>query len=98
DFHVTGVQTCALPISGIGILTSRNKEGSGVRVIVAGSVHGTVPEVGYKEELFDRDEENAVKYSINWAKEFGPKLVKTSDGRTYRSEERRVGKEGSTRW
>lgn len=70
-------------ISGIGILTSRNKEGSGVRVIVAGSVHGTIPEVGYKEELFDRDEENAVKYSINWAKEFGPKLVKTSGGRTY---------------
>ncbi|SPN99679.1 probable fatty-acyl-CoA synthase, beta subunit [Cephalotrichum gorgonifer] len=70
-------------ISGIGILTSRNKEGSGVRVILAGSVVGTVPEVGYKQELFDRDEENAVKFAIDWVKEFGPKLVKTSGGRTY---------------
>ena len=70
-------------ISGIGILTSRNKEGSGVRVILAGSVEGTIPEVGYKQELFDRDEENAVKFSIDWVKEFGPKLIKTSNGRTY---------------
>ncbi|KAL2114301.1 hypothetical protein VUR80DRAFT_9523 [Thermomyces stellatus] len=70
-------------ISGIGILTSRNKEGTGVRVILAGSVEGTIPEVGYKPELFDRDEENAVKYSIDWVKEFGPRLIKTSSGRTY---------------
>jgi fatty acid synthase subunit beta, fungi type len=70
-------------ISGIGILTSRNKEGTGVRVILAGSVYGTVPEVGYKSELFDRDEENAVKYAIDWVKEFGPRLVKTSGGTTY---------------
>lgn len=70
-------------ISGIGILTSRNKEGTGVRVILAGSVQGTVPEVGYKSELFDRDEENAVKYAIDWVKEFGPKLVRTASGRTY---------------
>jgi len=70
-------------ISGIGILTSRNKEGTGVRVILAGSIYGTVPEVGYKSELFDRDEENAVKYAIDWVKEFGPRLVKTSGDKTY---------------
>ncbi|MBE3049762.1 DUF1729 domain-containing protein, partial [Candidatus Bathyarchaeota archaeon] len=70
-------------VSGIGVLTSRNKEGSGVRVVLAGSVEGTIPEVGYKRELFDRDEESAVKFSIDWVKEFGPKLVKTSSGRTY---------------
>ena len=70
-------------ISGLGILTSRNKEGTGVRVILAGTIDGTVTEVGYKPELFDRDEEHAVKYAINWVKEFSPKLVKTSSGTTY---------------
>ncbi|KAK0715299.1 acyl transferase domain-containing protein [Lasiosphaeris hirsuta] len=70
-------------ISGLGILTSRNKEGTGVRVILAGTVNGTVPEVGYKSELFDRDEEHAVKFAADWVKEYGPRLVKTSNGRTY---------------
>lgn len=70
-------------ISGLGILTSRNKDGTGVRVILAGSVEGTVPEVGYKSELFDRDEEHAVKYAVDWVKEHGPKLVKTSAGQTF---------------
>ncbi|KAK3307455.1 acyl transferase domain-containing protein [Chaetomium strumarium] len=70
-------------ISGLGVLTSRNKDGTGVRVILAGTVNGTVTEVGYKSELFDRDEDNAVKYAIDWVKEYGPKLVKTSSGRTY---------------
>ncbi|KAL8382560.1 hypothetical protein RB595_006371 [Gaeumannomyces hyphopodioides] len=70
-------------ISGLGILTSRNKDGTGVRVILAGSVAGTVTEVGYKPELFDRDEEHAVKFAVDWVKEYGPKLVKTSSGRTY---------------
>lgn len=70
-------------ISGLGVLTSRNKDGTGVRVILAGTVSGTVTEVGYKPELFDRDEEHAVKYAIDWVKEFGPRLVKTSGGRTY---------------
>jgi len=70
-------------ISGLGILTSRNKEGTGVRVILAGTVNGTVTEVGYKPELFDRDEEHAVKYAVDWVKEYGPRLVKTSSGRTY---------------
>ncbi|OIW28344.1 beta subunit of fatty acid synthase [Coniochaeta ligniaria NRRL 30616] len=70
-------------ISGLGVLTSRNKDGTGVRVILAGTVNGTVTEVGYKPELFDRDEEHAVKYAIDWVKEYGPRLVKTSGGRTY---------------
>lgn len=70
-------------ISGLGILTSRNKDGTGVRVILAGTVNGTVTEVGYKPELFDRDEEHAVKYAIDWVKEYGPRLVKTASGRTY---------------
>ncbi|KIH88860.1 fatty acid synthase subunit beta, fungi type [Sporothrix brasiliensis 5110] len=70
-------------ISGLGILTSRNKEGTGVRVILAGAVNGTVTEVGYKPELFDRDEENAVKFAIDWVREYGPRLIKTKSGQTY---------------
>lgn len=70
-------------ISGLGILTSRNKEGTGVRVILAGAVNGSANEVGYKPELFDRDEEHAVKYAIDWVKEYGPKLIKNSSGKTF---------------
>ena len=70
-------------VSGLGTLTSRNKEGTGVRVILAGTVDGTVTEVGYKPELFDRDEDNALRYAIDWVKEFGPRLVKTASGRKY---------------
>jgi fatty acid synthase subunit beta len=70
-------------ISGLGVLTSRNKDGTGVRVILAGAIDGTIPEVGYKPELFDRDEEHAVKYAVDWVKEHGPRLVKTSAGQTF---------------
>ncbi|OAX82726.1 hypothetical protein ACJ72_02921 [Emergomyces africanus] len=70
-------------ISGLGVLTNRNKDGTGVRVILAGAMDGTNAEVGYKPELFDRDEEHAVKYAVDWVKEHGPRLVKTSVGQTF---------------
>lgn len=70
-------------ISGLGTLTSRNKEGTGVRVILAGTVDGTANEVGYKPEIFDRDEDNALQYAIDWVKEFGPRVVKNSRGQKY---------------
>lgn len=70
-------------ISGLGVLTNRNKEGTGVRIILTGTVDGANPEVGYKPELFDRDEGHAVKYAVDWVREHGPKLVRTSAGRTY---------------
>ncbi|KAL6898162.1 beta subunit of fatty acid synthase [Trichoderma evansii] len=70
-------------ISGLGALTSRNKEGTGIRVILAGTIEGTMGELGYKPELFDRDEENAVKFAVDWVKEHGPRLIKTSSGRKY---------------
>ncbi|KAF1953561.1 beta subunit of fatty acid synthase [Byssothecium circinans] len=70
-------------ISGLGVLTNRNKEGTGVRVILAGAMEGQNPEVGYKPEIFDRDHEHAVKYAVDWVKEHGPRLVKTSTGQTY---------------
>ena len=70
-------------ISGLGVLTNRNKEGTGVRVILAGTMDGTNTDVGYKPELFDRDEEHAVRYAVDWVKEHGPRLVKTSAGQTF---------------
>ena len=70
-------------ISGLGVLTSRIKEGTGVRVILSGALDGTNTEVGYKTELFDRDSEHAVKYAVDWVKEHRPKLVKTSVGQTF---------------
>lgn len=70
-------------VSGLGNLTSRNKEGTGVRVILAGAVEGALAEVGYKTELFDRDEENALKYAMDWVKEYGPRLIRTSSGHKY---------------
>ncbi|KAF1814692.1 beta subunit of fatty acid synthase [Eremomyces bilateralis CBS 781.70] len=69
-------------ISGLGVLTNRNKDGTGVRVILAGTIDGTNAEVGYKPELFDRDSEHAVKYAPDWVKEHGPRLIKTSVGQT----------------
>ncbi|KKA25346.1 [Acyl-carrier-protein] S-acetyltransferase [Rasamsonia emersonii CBS 393.64] len=69
-------------ISGLGVLVNRNKDGTGVRVILAGSMDGTNSEVGYKPELFDRDE-HAVKFAVDWVKEHGPRLVKTSVGQTF---------------
>ncbi|KAI1322289.1 fatty acid synthase beta subunit dehydratase [Xylariaceae sp. FL0255] len=70
-------------ISGLGVLTSRNKEGTGVRVILAGTLDGSAQEIGYKSELFDRDEEHAVVYADDWVKKYGPQLVKTSTGKVY---------------
>ncbi|KAF1987054.1 beta subunit of fatty acid synthase [Aulographum hederae CBS 113979] len=70
-------------ISGLGVLTNRNKDGTGVRVILAGAMDGTNNEVGYKPELFDRDSTHAVKYNVDWVKEHGPRLARTSVGQTF---------------
>jgi len=70
-------------ISGLGVLTNRNKDGTGVRVILAGTMDGTNTEVGYKPEIFDRDAEHAVKYAVDWVKEHGPRLARTSVGQTF---------------
>ena len=70
-------------VSGLGVLTNRNKDGTGVRVILAGTMDATNTDVGYKPEIFDRDAEHAVKYAVDWVKEHGPKLAKDSVGQTF---------------
>ncbi|KAL1917786.1 uncharacterized protein VTP21DRAFT_3620 [Calcarisporiella thermophila] len=64
-------------VSGIGGLTHRNKEGTGVQVILAGAFEGGNKELSYKADLFDTNL-SSIRYSMNWAKEFRPKLVKLS--------------------
>ncbi|KAI8394241.1 fatty acid synthase [Radiomyces spectabilis] len=63
--------------SGIGGLTHRNKEGTGVQVMLAGALEGNNRDLSYKADLFDADL-RAVTYSQNWAKMFQPQLVKTT--------------------
>ncbi|KAI6747603.1 hypothetical protein HG530_015711 [Fusarium avenaceum] len=67
--------------SGIGVLTARNLEGTGIFVILAGSLGGSSDIVGYKHEVFDL---RSVTYSKSWAEEFGPRLAMIkSTGRMY---------------
>jgi fatty acid synthase subunit beta len=42
-------------VDGIGALTSRNKKSTGVRVILAGTLCGTSPGVGYQPEIFAQE-------------------------------------------
>ncbi len=68
--------------SGLGVLTHRNKDGTGVRVIIAGVLDNNIDdEYGFKQELFDLNDN--VKYAPNWLVEYQPKLVKTENGKTY---------------
>ncbi|SEI30838.1 YALIA101S01e08768g1_1 [Yarrowia lipolytica] len=62
--------------SGLGLLTHKNKDGTGVRTILAGVIDQPL-EFGFKQELFDR-QESSIVFAQNWAKEFSPKLVKIS--------------------
>lgn len=70
-------------VFGFGVLISCNKEGIGVCVILVGIVDGIIIEVGYKFEIFDRDEDNVVKYVIDWVCEFGFCFVKINIGKVF---------------
>ncbi|KAI1363876.1 fatty acid synthase beta subunit [Xylaria arbuscula] len=71
--------------AGVASLTSRIKQGTGVRVILATDLDTSSNlaiggEIGYKHEIFSRDAQR-LQYAPNWAKQHGPKLVRTG-GRT----------------
>ncbi|KAJ3072082.1 beta subunit of fatty acid synthetase, partial [Quaeritorhiza haematococci] len=63
--------------SGVGGLTHRNKEGSGVQVILAASFEGT-SDLLDKSYVFDYDP-NTVTYAPNWAEKYRPKLVRIAN-------------------
>ncbi|KAF7512381.1 hypothetical protein GJ744_001949 [Endocarpon pusillum] len=66
-------------ISGAGMLTHRNKEGTGVRVVLMGASEGNSAEFGYRSEIFQRDK-RAVVWGSDWLKDHGPKLIRTASG------------------
>lgn len=70
-------------VSGLGVLTHRNKEGTGSRVIIAGSIDVAVDdEYGFKQEIFNKSK-GSIKWAPNWLNEFKPKLVKTKAGKVF---------------
>lgn len=69
--------------SGLGVLTHRNKDGTGVRIIVAGTLDTNAEdEYGFKQEIFDVTS-NGLKKNQNWLKEFQPKLIKNKSGKVF---------------
>lgn len=69
--------------SGLGVLTHRNKDGSGVRIIVAGTLDiNSDDEYGFKQEIFDVTS-NGLKRNPNWLEEYHPKLIKTRSGKIF---------------
>src|SRR5690606_40497450 len=89
DFHVTGVQTCALPILPTGIVVACQQERSQHknRATAMNMLKARL----YEQELQKREEaamaEAASKTDIGWGHQI-----------RSRSEERRVGKECMRRW
>ncbi|KNC98227.1 phosphopantetheine-protein transferase domain [Spizellomyces punctatus DAOM BR117] len=61
--------------SGVGFLTHRNKEGTGVQVVLAGSLESGMSELLDRSYLFDEDV-HAVKFAPNWAEKYRPKLIR----------------------
>ncbi|XBW37053.1 hypothetical protein QEN19_002632 [Hanseniaspora menglaensis] len=69
--------------SGLGVLTHRNKDGTGVRVILAGAFDVSVDdEYGFKQEMFNTNE-NSLKLAKNWLEDYQPKLVQTKSGKVF---------------
>ena len=72
--------------AGVASRTSRTKQGTGVRVILATDLETssssalTGGEIGYKHEIFSRDTRH-LRYAPNWAKQHAPRLVRAG-GRT----------------
>jgi len=69
--------------AGVGLLTHRNKVGTGIQIILANSLESSEKEVLSKDSLYNRDP-SSIKYSMNWEKLFAPKLVKSANnGKIY---------------
>lgn len=69
--------------SGLGVLTHRNKDGTGVRIIVAGTLDINLDDdYGFKQEIFDITE-NSLKRNPNWLKEYHPTLIKNKNGKVF---------------
>lgn len=65
--------------TGVGVLTHRNKEGTGVRTILMGSAEGSSREFRCRSEVFNSND-SAIKYGTHWLRDYGSQLVKSSTG------------------
>lgn len=70
-------------VSGLGVLTHKNKDGTGSRIILAGALDALSDndEYGFKQEVFNINDD--VKFASNWVEEFKPRLIKTKAGKVY---------------
>ncbi|KAL3427035.1 acyl transferase domain-containing protein [Phlyctema vagabunda] len=68
--------------SSIGAVTNSNKEGDGVRTILASAFSTPSKSLGYKAELFSVHKAVGAR-SESWAKCYGPKLLRTTSGECY---------------
>ncbi|KAF5864599.1 hypothetical protein ETB97_007157 [Aspergillus alliaceus] len=69
-------------LSGIGTLTNRLKDGTGVRTILATVAEGLNPDLGYRSEIFDwNPSPQGLAYGQIWSEQYRPQLVQISGGR-----------------
>lgn len=69
--------------SGIGALTHRNVDGSGVQIILAGTIETPISHLQSRRHLFGSSA-SSVRYGVNWGTKFQPKLVRSqADGKIY---------------
>lgn len=69
--------------SGIGALTHRNVDGSGIQVVLAGTIEAPVSHLQARRQLFG-SHVSSVKYGVNWGVKYQPGLVlNKADGKIY---------------
>ncbi|EAT92603.2 hypothetical protein SNOG_01108 [Parastagonospora nodorum SN15] len=73
-------------MSGVGSLLLRNKEGTGLRVILAGLAESSIPELGDIAELLS----DMPIFGANWAAKYSPQLVRTKEGFQIRNKMTRL--------
>src|SRR5690606_40090100 len=93
DFHVTGVQTCALPISNPDIASYRDRGGKMILYHGSGdSGPNAVDTANYYDAVVQRN--GSYEATAKFARLFLVPGMGHCQGGPSRSEERRVGKEG----
>src|SRR5690606_40594660 len=90
DFHVTGVQTCALPI--FTKICNRKSFDENLHKALTDASAGDSPLC-----LMLLDIDHFKRFNDTWGHQTGDQVLRLV-AMTLRSEERRVGKEGRTRW